>query len=448
MQRSESRKVEPIGTLYGRLCLFSPDCVKILDPDGRLRFFNEEGLRAMAIADFFEVEGRYWPDLWPEESRTMVEDALAGARDRGVTTFVAMCPTANGAQKWWNVTVAAIPAPSGHFAVISRDVTAERQAESRGAVAFDRLNSIMRSTPDVLWDIDLKDGSVWWGEGMESTFGYGPDEVGPTTEWCHDHIHPDDRERVAASMTKSVEDGSVVWESDFRYRCKGGNYVEVYDRGSIHRDTDGNALRFLGVMQDVSARNALLETQKLIAGEMAHRINNTLAVVAGLFQQSARASEDIESLVDSFGGRLVAMAMAHTAVLRQSGKGASLADLAERQLAPFVGAGKLSIEGEEITLPETVVHPVALALNELATNAIKYGALSSVNGKVALSWGRTCSTSGDKIVINWRERGGPKVKKPTHVGLGSRLIEHGIRNAEVSRTFDPDGFSCSISIPI
>ena len=97
---------------------------------------------------------------------------------------------------------------------------------------------------------------MWWGEGMQSTFGYGPDQIGESTTWCHDHIHPEDRERVVASMGDAVGDGSAIWEAEFRYLASDGRYLDVYDRGAIVRDADGKAVRFVGIMQDVTARNA------------------------------------------------------------------------------------------------------------------------------------------------------------------------------------------------
>ena len=87
---------------------------------------------------------------------------------------------------------------------------------------------------------------------MRSVFGYGSDEIGKSTDWCHNHIHPEDRRRVVGSMIDAVENGDVVWEGQFRYRKADGRYVDVLDRGSIIRDAEGKALRFVGMMQDIT----------------------------------------------------------------------------------------------------------------------------------------------------------------------------------------------------
>ncbi len=428
--------------------LNSSDCVKVLDQSGRILFANEDSVRLMGFDDVSAVEGVYWPSLWPAEGQRLAEEALKAAGRIGVATFTAECPTARGAPKWWDVTVAILPGPLQQITVISRDITASRDAQLHERAALDRLRAIMGATSDVLWDIDLKTDKVWWSEGMSSTFGYGPEAIGDSTLWCHEHIHPDDRARVTQGMAAAVAEGSASWEDEFRYLAASGAYVDVFDRGAILRDADGDALRFVGVMQDITARNAMVEVHKLVAGELAHRVNNTLAVVTGLFQQSLRASEDVQALSASFGGRLVAMANANTAILRNAGHGAEFENLARTQLAPFIGAGRLTVEGPAVTLPAQVAQPVALALNELATNALKHGALSSASGSVKVSWEVSAAADSRELAILWAEAGGPPVTPPSRTGLGSRLIEKGIRGASVQRIFDPTGISCSIRLPL
>jgi len=434
--------------IAGGLCTPSLDCVKILNADGRIQHFNEDGLRMMEIDSIEQVRGRSWADLWPEGSSALVAQALATVKTTGTASFSAPCPTAKDTPKWWQVTVAAMPGTDGDIVVVSRDITQERTESGARDLERKRLASILRSNADVLWDIDLTRDQVWWGEGMTSTFGYGVDQIGNSTAWCHDHIHPDDRERVVAGMTDAVQSGSPTWEDDFRYRRADGSYVEVYDRGAIIRDVDGTAQRFVGVMQDVTARNAVGDAYKALAGEMAHRVNNVIAVVTGLFQQTVQKTNDVESLVSGFQSRLRAMASANTAIMRTAGKGASLNDLAEVQLGPFLAAGRLRINGGALIVPERLAQPLALALNELATNAIKYGALSNITGVVDLSWTLSIENGSTMLEIAWTESGGPLVSAPTRTGVGSRLIDRGISGAVVERQFPPEGFRCAIRVPV
>ena len=281
---------------------------------------------------------------------------------------------------------------------------------------------------------------------MQSTFGYGSEEVGESTQWCHEHIHPEDRGRITDSMAAAVEHGDASWQGEFRYRKSDGTYLDVFDRGSILRDQTGKAIHFVGVMQDISSRKALETRQDLLARELAHRANNMLAVVSSLMQQTLRTSENLQAFGDNFGRRLIAMANANSILLRGL-EGADLFDLATMQLRPFMEAGRISLQGPRVILSLDVAQSVALALNELATNATKYGALSAPQGSVHLSWAAHQSGDISHLLISWREQGGPAVSKPLREGFGSRLIDHGIPNAKVERIFAPSGLQCTIELP-
>ncbi len=283
---------------------------------------------------------------------------------------------------------------------------------------------------------------------MTATFGHQSDQIGATPQWRHDHIHPEDRARVIDSTGQAIADGSTTWEAEFRFLAADGTYRYVLDRGAITYDLEGRAIRFVGIMQDITARSAIADAQKIVAGELAHRINNILAVVSGLFQNSVRSTTDRDSLVEAFGGRVMAMAAANTAVLRSALNGARLDDLIAVQLAPFIGSGRLSAVGPSVLLPEATSQPFALAINELATNALKYGALANNEGRVELRWQVRTSEGQERLVVDWREIGGPLVSPPSRQGLGSKLIDRGIRGAEVIRRFDPAGFSCTLDLPL
>ena len=188
--------------------------------------------------------------------------------------------------------------------------------------------------------------------------------------------------------------------------------------------------------------------QELVAKELAHRVNNTLAVVMGLFQHSQRKSTDLESLAETFVPRLLAMSNANSALVRSMKGSADLETLAKMQLGPFLEQGRLTIEGPRVALDISRATSMALALNELATNATKYGALSNPCGSVSLRWTAEASPEAEAVLIEWREQAGPPVRHPTRTGMGSRLIENGIAGATVERRFDPSGLSCSIKISL
>lgn len=424
------------------VCGISRDCVKVLDTVGRIVSFNDDGLRLMEIDHFDQVSNVYWPELWPIDVRELASEGLAMAKQNGVATFRAPCPTMKGLLKWWDVTIAAIPGPAVSFAVISRDITLQYAEDIARREKLERLEDIADSNTDVLWDIDLQTNRVWWSEGMQRLLGYRPDQIGDSRVWCQNLIHPEDRTRVIVGMSEAIADGSTFWEDEFRYRAADGSYVTVLDRGSIIRNVSGMGVRFVGVMQDISVRSIKAKTNELMAGELSHRVNNILAIISALFHQSLRVSESLEALERSFGERLLSMAGANKAIMNGSGLAACVRTLVNEQLGPFIGTGRLKPDGPEVTLVAEVALPFALTLNELATNAVKYGALSNNEGNVSISWRWESDTSA--IIVDWVETGGPVVTEPKRKGLGSMLIQRSIPRSTVERRFNPGGFSCTI----
>lgn len=310
----------------------------------------------------------------------------------------------------------------------------------------ERVSEIAAASAEVLWDIDLATGQVWWGEGMFSVFGYGPEQVGPDTAWCHEHIHPEDRTRIAESMRIACDDGETLSEAEFRYRKADESYIQVADRGIITRDASGQAVRFMGAMRDISTRHAAQLRQKLLSDELAHRISNILAVIQGLVSQTARRAPDVPTFAKQLEARIAAMANANRSLMAGKWLGADFEELAASQLAPFSDdvTKRITLRGPKVSVSVDSAQALALALNELATNAVKYGALSILDGHVALTW----SVDGATLSVIWEERDGPLVVPPTRQGLGSVLIDHGIPKAIVKRRFDPEGLTCSIELAL
>ena len=131
-------------------------------------------------------------------------------------------------------------------------------------------------------------------------------------------------------------------------------------------------------------------------------------------------------------------------------KGADLGSLVRDQLSPYVGEGsqRLRVEGDAVTLPPDIAMPFGLVLHELATNAAKYGALSQRTGKVDLKWSLDRGSDRRVLEFIWQEREGPRVRAPARTGLGTKLIEGAIPNAQVKREFLPEGLVCRLTVPL
>lgn len=199
-----------------------------------------------------------------------------------------------------------------------------------------------------------------------------------------------------------------------------------------------------------TALRDLNDEMTIATGEMAHRINNTLAVVQSIITQTARTTPEPRAFARAVEGRIAAMASANRSLANGDWEGASLESMIRKELGAYISEDtpRLKASGPAIGLPSSAVVAFALVVHELATNAVKYGALSGDDGEVLLSW--TVEDDGEKkmLLLQWREQGGPPVTLPTRKGFGSMLLDRGIDGCKVVRRFEPDGLSCSITLPL
>jgi two-component sensor histidine kinase len=180
--------------------------------------------------------------------------------------------------------------------------------------------------------------------------------------------------------------------------------------------------------------------------EMQHRLKNTLAMVQAMAGATARLGGDPASFYETLRGRIEALAEAHDLLVDGGWEVCAAPELVERALRPFAYEGRIAIDGKPATLaPETCV-PLALALHELATNAVKYGALSNSTGRVSVAW--NVAESGSGLVLRWTESGGPAVRRPARRGLGSRLLIKQPGLDRVDLRYDAGGVSCEIAAPL
>jgi two-component sensor histidine kinase len=209
----------------------------------------------------------------------------------------------------------------------------------------------------------------------------------------------------------------------------------------------------LAVEAEINVRRAGEEQRQLLIGELNHRVKNTLATVQSIAAQAFREGKSLKDTRESFEARLLALSLTHDLLTRESWRGAELRELAEAELAPYrteAAPHRLTLEGPEVLLTPNTALALGMALHELATNAVKYGALSRPEGQVRLSWQWRQAPQGLRLTLEWRETGGPPVEPPTRPGFGTRLITSGLRHqlqGEVELDFHPEGLRCVIDVP-
>ncbi|MBO9557866.1 MAG: PAS domain S-box protein, partial [Caulobacter sp.] len=209
------------------------------------------------------------------------------------------------------------------------------------------------------------------------------------------------------------------------------------------------------IISDITARKqAEAEQQhyqgqlRLLINELNHRVKNTLATVQSMASQTLKNEPDPVTAFEKFESRLMGLSQVHDVLTRESWHGAGLRDVADRALAPFTspeGEGRLVIDGPPVWLAPGGALTMALIFHELATNALKYGALSSETGKVVLDW--TYDEATRDLALTWTETGGPPVDPPTRRGFGSRLIERSLRGelkGAATMDYRPEGLVCAM----
>jgi two-component sensor histidine kinase len=195
------------------------------------------------------------------------------------------------------------------------------------------------------------------------------------------------------------------------------------------------------------------EHQRLLINELNHRVKNTLATVQAIAAQTLRTAETAEVAREAVELRLLALSRAHDVLTRESWDGADLTEVVSRALEPYQvhGESRLTITGPDVRLTPRMSLALAMALHELATNAVKYGALANKTGTIEVSWTVQNGAAPPRLSLYWSEAGGPPVTAPRRRGFGSRLIERSLAQdlgGQVEIAFEPAGVVCSVDAPL
>ncbi len=274
------------------------------------------------------------------------------------------------------------------------------------------------------WNVDT-DGFTMDERGFELWGMKWSDTV--TFEELSSHIHPADRDRVRAAFaaTRAV---LGAYENDFRILI--GDEIRWIAARGKGEDVGIVGRTMFGIFLDVTGRKQAEEGHELLAGEMSHRVKNLLAIASGLTAITSRSSKSAEDMARELTQRLTALGRAHDLVRPlpgDQGGAALLGDLFSVLLAPYddLGAfsGRIRVAVERMGVGEAAATGLALIIHELATNSMKYGALSQPEGTLDVS----SATDGDDIILTWLERGGPAVEAPEEpAGFGSKLVQRSV----------------------
>ena len=262
-------------------------------------------------------------------------------------------------------------------------------------------------------------------------------------------------EKIRAAMKRET----VTVIDILNYRKDGSAFWNALHIGPIYDEQDKLAY-FYGSQWDITellSERAKAEQQQLVADELQHRTGNLFAIINAIIGLSARGETDVQELSAKLAARIQALGRAHTASLGLgsfASNSVSLKGMIEDVLNPYKTdrSGRIELRGAKVELHRRTITPVGLALHELATNALKYGSLGSTRGQVVVDW----TLSEDTLKIDWTERGGPPVTKPSDAstplghGMGSRIMQGVLREVggTIEMDFDPKGLQVTIRIPL
>ncbi len=247
------------------------------------------------------------------------------------------------------------------------------------------------------------------------------------------------REALATGLPQTIESNFELF----------GRRRSFYLLIEALRDEEGKIAGTTTVAVEITERKAAENQLRLLLRELTHRSKNLLAVIHAIARQTASRTKSIDDFLEHFGARLVAIGCSHDLLIADNWHGASLRTLVEQQLSAHADrfGAQIAIEGEDVVLKPEAIQNLGLALHELATNAQKYGALSSDRGRVRIHW-QFCDAA--KLKLIWEERGGPPVTMPERSGFGRAMLETVVSRAlegDVKLSFPPRGVRCVIVIP-
>ncbi len=315
--------------------------------------------------------------------------------------------------------------------------------------ARSRLAAIVESSQDAIVSHDLDGVVTSWNVGAEQLLGYSSSEaIGQSMPLLLEGALPDDWAHVLAKL----QQGEPIAHFESVRGAKDGRSIEVSVTISPVREGDGRVAGASLVARDISERKAAERKAALLLGELDHRVKNILTIVSAVVTQTLKSTSTPEAFAVEVKGRIQAIAKAH-GLLTQSGEGeVSLRAIVTTELAPYDrGKGNLAITGADVTLTPKAALALAMAVHELASNAAKYGALSTTSGRLTVTWDVVDGAGKPALTLAWTETGGPAVQPPKRRGFGTTLIERALTHeldAEVSREFLPAGLRCAVSIPL
>lgn len=305
---------------------------------------------------------------------------------------------------------------------------------------------LVNALPAAIYATDSAGYVIYFNEAAASIWGTRP-ELGKS-RWCGSWrlLWPDGRElpHDQCPMAIAVKEKRFIRGLEAVVERPDGSRISLIPYPTPIYGESGAFLGAVNLMVDISDRKRAEETEKILVRELQHRSNNLLTVVQAIAQQSLSGDFSLAEAKQVFEGRLQALARANDRLIKSSWRGADLSEVVHQELDVFTQ--RAIIDGVNVVIAPQDVQSFSLILHELATNAVKHGALSNGKGTITVSWMIQHDGKGSLVRFKWQERGGPAVVSPTRRGFGTSLLKSTYKHARVD--YEIEGLSCEIDLPL
>lgn len=430
------------------LVLWGPDLLQIYN-DAYAALIGPEHHPSLGVP-----AAEVWAEIWPQISHEL---ALVLEKAGAVQhTDVRLPLTRDGRLQdlWWSYSLSPIPDPDGPtgvggvFVVVSETT---EQVSGRNALAESeaRQRLLLENLPHLVWR--AQDAGAWiWASPQWTAFTGLSQAASHGTGW-RAAVHPDDRERLEAAWRDAPDAGALAVQHRLREAATGG-WRWFQTRAQAIPHAEGSAREWIGASTDIDELRRLQEHQKLLMGELQHRVRNMLSTVRSIARRTADTAEDVPDFASHFEGRLNAFARSQAHLTRDPVGGIDLEYLVAEELTACAAreGARVKIGGPRVVLRYKAAETLTLAIHELATNSVKFGALAG-GGAVSVTWSIDRSTEPPTISLIWRETGvAADPQHPIRDGFGTELLLRTLPyelDAKVTLDISADGVVCAIHAP-
>lgn len=341
---------------------------------------------------------------------------------------------------------------------VLQDITRRKRVETIRRERERQFRDLLEALPVAVYTTDPQGRLTFYNQAAADLWGHEPELNSERARWCGSwklyHADGQDMRHDECPMAVAIQEMREIRDAEAQLERPDGTRIPFIAYPTLLRDKAGQVIGAVNMMVDISERKRSEVEQKTLMDELNHRVKNTLATVQSVAAQTFRKAQVPREIRDLFEKRIFALSKAHNQLSSTRWTSADLRSLAMEVLEPYgddEAADRIIIDGSSIDLAPHAALTIAMALNELATNAAKYGSLSVPGGQVTLRWHVEGAADARTLMLDWRETGGPAVTPPKESGFGTRFVERGLAQqlkGKVDLEFDPAGLRCRADIPL